>query len=838
MRKRGLYVIVLISTFVLIVLCNPSFAMDNHPRLFFYESDIPALRQEAASTHKEIWDAIKYYADQRLTTSCYTWTSSGGNCQDAANMVFTHSFAYVITGDQKYLNKAKECLLVNSDPSKWPQWDTDQTRDLYLSDMLIKDSLAYDWLYNDLTESERSTVRAALKRHATEMYEAADYGNPNWTTWWPRSFIQNHRSTNNAGLGTTALALEGEEGYQRGWLDLAMSQFQIEKYVLSHIKEGTWHEGFSYQAAVFDPTLIFYINMERLKGISLLDDEYAHNFIVWKAYNYLPNSERPTFPIQSVVPDWGWNAAMQHVALRYLANRYNDGHAEWVAEQILEESTRDRYKGYHAPAMVLEFLFYNASVAAKAPADIPLNAFYPDAGIVTWRTGWGDNDIVFGFKSSKYGGAWASSAFFNKAYPFDMTDSNANVGHNHADANTFFLYKGGSDLSSELPHRQTYDQSTSWPITSYHNTIVVDGINQFMFHQQGLQGHDVGGVIENIVTQNDFNYLASDATDMYRTYTASTGAPGTLFMDEFRRYVIFAKPGYFVVVDRLRSTASHKYEYYAHIGPESTSASASIISVEGNWIKGTVGTDVLGINVVTPSSFAYSTGVSTIPDGNQAYKKAYVSIRPQSNVQDATFATILYPTTSAGWASKPAVGSLGTTENGTGIRVYYEGIQDSLIRYGRIKVETVIGNYTMDADAASIARDNTNALKKLFVVNGSKLYDNGMALTQSYNRLTFEADYSGTTLDIYAEGEITGLTIYAPGVENARINGKAAVAEKTGDYLSIAGPKISVCGQTDTDADGIITNHEMNGYIGSWNTGSVALKGLLAAMVYWKTVCG
>jgi hypothetical protein len=835
MRKGGFGKRVVISFIAIVILSIPVLATDNHPRLFFYENDIQTLRQEASTTHAEIWAAIKYYADNNLGSSCYTWTSSGGNCGTAANMVFTHAFAYVITGDQKYFNKAKECLLVNSDASKWPQWDTDGTRDLYLSDMLIKDSLAYDWLYNDLTASERSTIQAALRRHATEMYEAADYGNPNWTTWWPRSFIQNHRSTNNAGLGITALALEGDAGYEQRWLDLAVEQYNIENYVLSHIKEGTWHEGYSYQAAVFEPTLVFYINLERLKGIDLLAEEYSRNYIIYKTYNYLPDSERPAFPIQSMVPDWGWNAAMQHVPLRYLANRYDDGHAEWLAERILEQSTRDRYKGYHAPAMVFEFLYYNASVQPKTPDDIPTEAYYPDAGIVTWRTGWGDDDLVFGFKSSKFGGVWASTAYFNKDYPFNLPDSNANVGHNHADANTFFLYKGGSDLSSEMPHRQTYDQSTSWPMTSWHNTVVVDGLNQFMFHDQGLQGHAVGGTIESVVTLQSFDYLASDATDAYRYYTSSTGAPGNQYIDGFKRYVLFVKPDYLVVVDRLRSASSHKYEYYAHIGPEKVGATSGHITVEGDWVKGVVGADVIGIKVVEPTPFSYTIGVHSCPDSGQENDKAYVSIRPQSNTNDVTFATVLYPTTSSGWTGKPAIEGLGTSANATGVRVHAGGVQDSLIRYGGDEV--AIGDYAFEAAAASIVRDSSGVIQKILIVNGTRLYEAGAALAQSYGDLTFEADYSSSTLDLYGDG-ITGLTLYAPGIVTVRVNGMSAIAQKSGDYVSISGPKVSVCGSADADADSKITNFEMYSYIGLYkNTDNVVLKSLMSAIHYWKTVC-
>jgi hypothetical protein len=303
---------------------------------------------------------------------------------------------------------------------------------------------------------------------------------------------------------------------------------------------------------------------------------------------------------------------------------------------------------------------------------------------------------------------------------------------------------------------------------------------------------------------------------------------------------MFAKPGYFVVVDRLRSSSTHKYEFYAHIGPESKTASASSISIEGNWVKGTVGSDVLGINVVAPSAFAYSTGVSSCPDDNQDYNKAYVSIRPQSNVASTTFATVLYPTTSSGWSSKPTVESLGITESGTGVRVHYNGVQDHLFRYGIIKSETAIGNYTMNADAASVAKDSSGNIEKIFVVNGTKLYENGVAIAESYSGLTFEADYSDTVLNIYGDGseEITGLTIFAPDTQTVTIDGKSANAEKTGDYMSISGPKVSICGAADSDSDSKITSQEIKNYIDKWRTsGSVTLKSLISAIVNWKTVC-
>jgi len=826
MSKRGLFIL------VVIILVGSVIAEDNHPRLFFYEEDIQTLRDQAQTTHNEIWEAVKYYADNRLAEQCRTHSQTGGN--PVGSTVFTLAFAYVITEDESYLTKAKECMLVNADPIKWPEWDTSGTRDLYLADMLMKNSLAYDWLYNHLTTAERDTIRESLARHATEMYEAADYDNQNWTCWWPRSFIQNHRTTNNAALGVTALAIEGEPGYAQAWLDHAINQFQIEKYLLSQIDEGTWHEGYNYQNAVFSPTLPFYVNLQRLKGINLLAEEYARNYVTWKAYNYLPDSEYPVFAIQSLIPDWGWNAGLHQVSLRYLASRFNDGHGEFVAQQILEESTRDRYKGHHAPNMVYEFLYYNASIAAKPLDDLPLEAYYPDMGIVTWRTGWGDDDIVFGYKSSKYGGKWASNAFFNKEYPFNMTGSNANVGHNHADANTFALFKGGTDLSSEKQHRQSWNQPKTWPMTAWHNTIFVDDENQFMFHRQGLVGHDVGGVIESVATSENFNYLAADATDMYRSAN-SNWEPLGLTIDEFTRHVLFAKPDYFVMVDNLRSDTSHKYEFVAQIGPSLTTTT-NHITVSGDWVKGVVGSDVIGINVLAPEEFAYSKGISAVPDSGQNYDKAHIKIRPQANIDNMRFITILYPTTDSEWNNRPDTVLLGDTTNGAAIRVNQTETQDHVFRYGD-QDEIIVGGYTLKGDAASVEKDSTGDIKEIFLVNGTRLYKDGVVLVEAYSEHTFEAVFSGSNLEIFGQG-ITGLSIYAPDTDENQVtvNGVSVNASKSGDYISVSGP--AVCGPADDNSDGIITNLELQNFIHEYRTtGDVSMNGLLSAINNWKTIC-
>ena len=691
--------------------------------------------------------------------------------------------------------------------------------------MILVNAIAYDWLYNDLTEQERTTVRNSLIKHAGESYEAATYPSNKWSNWWQKSYLQNHWSTNIAGLGVAALALEPEYPQASVWLDYAIAEFQKDKRILEGIDDGTWHEGYNYENGKFVPTLPFYINLERIKGTNLFAEEYFRNFIIWKAYNYLPGSEAPAFPIQSLVPDWGWNAGLHQVPLRYFAGRYNNGYAEWLAQSIVNESGRIRYTGNHAPNMVYEFLYYNASVIPRSPDDLPTDTYFPDAGIVAWRTGWGPNDLVFGFKCDYYGGIFGSDAYLNRRYPFDIAGSGANAGHDHADSNSFLLYKGGTDLSSEKPHRQTYDEYSGQSTTLFHNTVIVDGKNQYACRSQGCVYNETGGRILSVVTMPDFNYLAGDATDMYRDMVGGSYAPGARYIDEFTRRVVFVKPGYFVVVDNLRSGSTHQYEYVAQVGPGGAT-NTNNIAVEGDWIKGTVGTEILGIKVLSPQQFAYTKAMSTF--SGQGYSKAHIRIRPQSNVQDNRFITVLFPSTASSWNSKPQITLLGESDSGAGVRV--GSGTDTIIRYDAGPVS--VGDYVLNGDAAVVRSDSSGFM----VVNSTSLLVAGESMFQASENKTLEAKFSGSRLELFGTG-LDNIGIRAPGVSEVRINGIVTAFTAQGDYVTIGTITVNTCGAADTDNDNMISPGEVMAQINPWRSGTGGIKDLMQNIRRWKEGC-
>src|SRR5690606_17202125 len=181
-----------------------------HPRLLFHASDIPVLRERAQTTHHSIWMPIARYVDSMVGQPPPA-SGTGGDLEfyrTNGDRASTLAFACVIADSDNYCQLAKGYLLAFA---SWEQWGDNNTRGLGLAHMLAGNALAYDWLYDRLTEAEREQVRASLSRWASAMYDAAtqDYDDV-WSNWWRKSYMQNHFWVTSSALGLAGLALADE----------------------------------------------------------------------------------------------------------------------------------------------------------------------------------------------------------------------------------------------------------------------------------------------------------------------------------------------------------------------------------------------------------------------------------------------------------------------------------------------------------------------------------------------------------------------------------------------------------------------------------------------------
>jgi hypothetical protein len=771
-----------------------------HPRLFFGANHIETLREQAENSHQHIWAPIITYAETEVGSSPPESSpdASQNDYREFGNQLIPFAFACIITDSEDYCNLARRYLLTYA---SWERWSSGEEIDLGLSHMVLGNAIAYDWMHPYLTSDERAWVRESLAQWAEKLYQGSvqPYDRDGLNNWWRSTYIQNHYLINHSALGVAALALSGEHERAPIWLEQAYQKMARVKDLLEGIEDGTWHESISYQSYKLTMSLPFMINLRRYDGRDIIPHTYMENYTYWRLYNYLSNS-------QFILPfgDVNWSAETIRFLniLRFNANEYNDGHAQWLANE--SAAVQGRYGNvWGAPWFVFEFLSYNPDIEPEGPGDLDTSRVFPDLEGVIWRTGWGENEMVFALKTGPFGGRFAFDTFIQETYPWDppcdRTGCSFNADHDHADANGFYLYRAGEWLAPEHLGYELYD-------TSYHNTLLIDGegqtrvTNPRMWNDvEAFIGTD--GFLETTASVPDFDYVAADATRRYGTITD---------LQDFTRHVVFVRPRYFVMVDHIAAQEQHTYEWVSHFEDE--------VSLDRNWVLGRAEDDqILGVAVAAPKS------VST-KQGNDG--KPYIRIRPSSPVANTRFINVLYPTSEENWDNRPDVSILDDTSTGSALRVERNdgsGRTDDIVINHTMMItsSSTLGPYKYNGKVAVVSRGATGNIEKLFVQDGTFLTDTTSDRELVSNlaaNSTFEAVFTRTTrpplympllvqrskhaLTLFQHGmhatridnpvrtvkiygDIhTSVTLYAPDANRLLINGKEAPFTRSGNYIT------------------------------------------------------
>lgn len=821
--------------------------LNAHPRLFFSADDIPALREKAQTSHRDLWVPISEYVASLVDTSPPLIPPAEGDedfYRDQGNQLIAMAFACVITGAEEECELTKRYLLIYA---SWEQWGEKNERGLGHSHMLLGNALAYDWIHSYLAPEERESIRTSIASWTQKMYEAATQPyNESWENWWRRAYLQNHFWIANSALGIAGLALfdteamyeqicqvssganvnlrtgpgtnydtsrvlrvgevvtihgsgktdaDGMRWWQTAdglwvradvvrepfncrteslhrvaqtWINHAIAQISRGRDILNAISDGSWHEGIPYQNYLLTLTIPFMVNVRELQNVDLLPHEYLKNFTEWRLYNLLPDGG---FLLTFGDFDYSWQHAYEpQNILRFVASEYADPYAEWVAQQIIQQRAR-RANVARAPWYVFEFLYYDAELEPRPPDSRPLAHVFDDAEAIIWRTGWAQDDLVFGMRLGTYAGRYAYETFTSEIYPWDPPCVRSNctlaIGHDHDDTNTFYLYQDGW-LANEVV-------STNLFQSSFHNTILIDGESQYrppFEHYDEIPEDFIGRDPQLLaaVTTEGVSYLASEAAARY----TATG------LEQVTRHVLFIRPDYLVMLDNMRSTQPHWYEWISHF--------AADVAVGDRWVRGIGDADrSLHIGIIAPDSVCITTGDDGLP---------YVRLGVALPIPDVRFITLLYPTNEAEPANVPDAQIL--EDNGTiaALRVTRNDgallTEDILIRYADQDSSTRnIDRYIFDGEVAVVTRNAEGDIAKLFMYGGTSLaLQNGeeVVLVKHLDKASpFEAIFDGTTVTL-SGANLRGAELYAPLAERITVNGEKWSFSIADEYVALNGP--------------------------------------------------
>ncbi len=745
-----------------------------HPYLFFDGKDISDLRVKAKTTHNSLWTSIREFVDPRVYDVLAVPESGIG--EETGLGIIPFAFAYVITGDTTYAELVKNCLMTYAGYSSWIG-----NGGRALSRMIIGNSIAYDWIYNYLNDTERATIRNAIANATDAEYPEASGRASSANTNWAWSMC--------SGLLFGGLVLEGEDSRANStWVPRGIDGLERIMACANGWKDGACPEGVSYyqEAGIMDVLSVLYA-LRRVENKDLISDSvYFKQYPTWRIQISLPAE------MDKYIMHYGdgridaWSSPITTVFLRFSASEYNNGYAEWMAEQIRNIIG---YPGTNGRGVedVVEFLFYNASVAPKDPrAGFPPRYYASNLEAVILRSGWNNDDMVFAIKASAIGSKWD---YFNKrdgVYPFEdpATRGYYEYDHVHWDSLGFYIYRNGAWLAPEEIGYRSYSpiNAPSPRDTSYHNTLLVDG--------QGQYGETIGtdewdcdidkffqaySYISLYDYTKDYDYIVANGTGSY----LQKNQPQTI--TEFTRHILYIRPNYFILIDNIKATEDHSYQWVCHMGEN--------ITVNGNWIKGdSTNNQILGINVVSPSQWTYTVGRhDTGTAVEQTNEYPFIQVSPASKVADTRYITVLYPTDTSNWSSKPTVSKIGETNQAAGVKlIYNDKSEDNVyMKYGA-SIDVTIGDCTFDGTTVVVKRNPSGGLASIFLSAGTALTYEGTNLITAPSSQNIEVTYAGKTLSLYGDSvALNGTRIYAPGVTNVMVNDNLVPFEREGDYIVV-----------------------------------------------------
>lgn len=516
-----------------------------HPRLLLTADELRALKRSERREVREALDAFLSSAKGLLgkaRTSSYRryfvplpeppqpprhsedrhWPYWTGLCAEISSDLQTCALAYALSGDERFLDRARRLMLALS---RWEVWsDPDYGQPVCLDTWSLTSGvgIAYDLLYDRLSGRERATVRRALVEKGVARIYGFSRKEGSWAndpSRWPNGYAMV-----NAGMGIGALAVLGEHPEAERWVEWAASQAR--KFFDREIgRDGGLVEGLGYGDAALTPLCLFAHMLRKVTGEDLLSHPRLSAFVNFPLYNLAPGGRSAVNFCDAGGPSGatpGYAVPMALMALK------DDRRALWY---LHETGLIGRPWGVRE---VFRLVLLDLP-KPPPPDDLPQSRHFRDIGWVALRTGWTKDSVLLAFKSG----------------PFRS--------HSHLDQNSFVLnafgewlatdqgyqrydipYPKERSLSREKIHRQHIYTFT----TVGHNSILVDGKWQ----------RPVGGRVVAFFTSWPFDYTAGDASRCYEGLT------------RFVRRIAFVKqPPLALLLDGIESPEPHQYQWLLHL---------------------------------------------------------------------------------------------------------------------------------------------------------------------------------------------------------------------------------------------------------------------------------
>lgn len=370
-----------------------NFEGNEHPRLYITKTSLEKIKSDIGTNEymKQWASSVCASADNLCKKDVLKYELRDGTrllavSRDAKSYIETLSFAYLISEDSKYADRAiKELMNLCSFPDWHPRHFLDT------AEMMQAVAVGYDWLYDVLTPEQKATIRNALVKFGLEEI-MKDYTNDpareRGNKWSLLATPDNWNLVCNGSAIIAAFAIaDEEEVLASSVIDAGMKD--IRDAILMYAPDGAWFEGPGY----WQYATSYYVNL-----MACLKSVYGHTF----GYMDTPGVADTGYYINALSSKSGvfnfHDSSVSRVNAPeqfFLAENSNDG---GLAELRINQMNEGKLNG-----TVRDLIFYNPDFAG-AKLNMPLDYYYRDTEVVTMRSNWTENSSIYvGLHSGKVG---------------------------------------------------------------------------------------------------------------------------------------------------------------------------------------------------------------------------------------------------------------------------------------------------------------------------------------------------------------------------------------------------------------------------------------------------
>lgn len=422
--------------------------------------------------------------------------------REAIRRIFYLSYAFRMTGQDKYFERCeKEMLAI----AKFSDWNPSHFLDV--GEMTMAMAIGYDWLYPKLSEESKKAIREAIVYKG--IYASLD---PKYNSWLRVS--NNWNQVCNAGITFGALAVaEDHPGLAQNVIERAIASIPLS--MDEYKPDGAYPEGYGYWGYGSSFNVMF---------LSAVETVFASDFGLNKTQGFLQTAGFLQNMTGVTGPCFNWGDAGLggglNPAMFWLAHKNNDPSQLWVEKSYLQ---RDDFSRFTRDRLLPAIMIWGKDLPLDKVTEPKVKAWKGQGAnpLAMMRTSWTDpNAIYVGFKAGS-----------------------PSVNHGHMDVGSFIMEADGIRWASDFG-MQDYESLESkgmnifgrtqdaqrWTIFRLnnfpHNTLIID--NQL----QVVKGY---AKIDQFSDNPDFMYAVSDISSVYENQLASAKR-GVAVVDQ--KYVV------------------------------------------------------------------------------------------------------------------------------------------------------------------------------------------------------------------------------------------------------------------------------------------------------------